>query len=69
MIVVKYIRPYCPYAIGDIRGVEKPEANTLIDAGICEVYKTKAIKEPPKNKMMANAPRAKAFSKKVRTKK
>ncbi len=68
MRIVKFIKPYSPYAAGDIAGLKENEAAVVIEAKAAVPYKRnesegqelnaedKSLKKPVKNKMVESAP-------------
>ena len=52
--VIEYIKPYAPYAVGDVTKVSKDEAEALVEAGVVKYYdeaqKTKMVDKPAKAK-------------------
>lgn len=56
MKTVKFLKPYSPYAEGDVAGLSDEEADKLIEEGIAEKYKAgKSVDEPAEDKMV-NSP-------------
>lgn len=66
MKLVKFIKPFSPYAVGDVAGLPDKDAKTAIDAEAAVLYKEKdeeketteekTVKKPEKNKMVESAP-------------
>jgi hypothetical protein len=55
MKTVKFIKPYSPYAVGDIAGLTDKEARIAIQEEVAEEYKPKnekkTLEDAPVNKM------------------
>ena len=63
MKVVKFVKPYSPYAVGDVCGLPDKEARAAIKAGKAVPYKEekeeKSVDEAPVDKMIKTAPNKK----------
>jgi hypothetical protein len=53
-MVVKFLKKYNVYNVGEIAGFDNKLAKQLIKSGIAEEYKTKTVEKPPEDKMMKN---------------